>query len=54
MILGSCHFLFHQFTQRNESNQIIADLDALATFSNAFIRCPDIDCLDLLMSRDRR
>ncbi len=27
MIFGSCHFLCHQFTQRNEPNQIIADMD---------------------------
>ncbi len=54
MIFGSCHFLFHQFIQWNEPNQIIADMDALAAFSVAFIRCPDIDRLDQLMSRIRR
>ena len=49
MIFGSCHFLFPQFTQRDEPNQIIADMDALAAFSAAFIRGPDIDRLDQLM-----
>ena len=54
MIFGSCHFLFHQFIQRDEPDQIIADVDALAAFSAAFIRSPDIDCLDQLMGRVRR
>ena len=54
MIFGSCHFLCHQFTQRDEPNQIIADMDALSAFSAAFIRSPDIDCLYQLMSRVRR
>ncbi len=54
MIFGSCHFLHHPFTQRDESNQIIADMDALAAFSAAFIRSPDIDCLYKLMSCVRR
>ncbi len=54
MIFASCLFLFHQFTQRNEPDQIIADMDALAAFSAAFIRCPDIDRLDQLMGRIRR
>ena len=54
MIFGSYHFLCHQFTQRDEPDQIIADMDALAAFSAAFIRCPDIDCLNQLMSRIRR
>ena len=49
MIFGSCHFLFHQFTQRDEPYQIIADMDALTAFSAAFIRRPDIDCFDQLM-----
>ena len=40
MIFGSCHFLCHQFTQRDEPEQIIADMDALAAFSAAFIRSP--------------
>ena len=26
MIFGSCHFLCHQFTQRDEPDQIIADI----------------------------
>ena len=47
-------FLCHQFTQRDEPNQIIADVDALATFSAAFIRSPDIDCIYQLMSCIRR
>ena len=47
-------FLFHQFIQRDEPDQIIADVDALAAFSAAFIRSPDIDCLDQLMGRVRR
>ena len=51
MIFGSCHFLCHQFTQWNEPDQIIADMDALAAFSAAFIRSPDIDCLYQLMGR---
>ena len=46
MIFGSCHFLCHQFTQRDEPNQIVADVDALAAFPAAFIRSPDIDRLD--------
>ena len=54
MIFGSCHFLFHQFTQGDEPYQIIADMDALTAFSAAFIRCPDIDRLDQLMGRVRR
>ena len=54
MIFGSCHFLFHQFTQRDEPNQIVADVDALAAFPAAFIRSPDIDRLDQLMGRVRR
>ena len=54
MVFGSCHFLFHQFTQRDEPDQIIADMNALTAFSAAFIRCPDIDCLDQLMSSVRR
>ena len=54
MIFGSCLFLFHQFTQRDEPYQIIADMDALTAFSVAFIRCPDIDRLYQLMSRIRR
>ncbi len=33
--LGLCHFLFHQFTQRDEPYQIIADMDALTAFSAA-------------------
>ena len=33
MIFGSCHFLFHQFTQRDEPNQVIADMNALTAFS---------------------
>ena len=54
MIFGSCHFLCHQFTQRDKLNQIIADVDTLAAFSAAFIRSPDIDRLYQLMSRIRR
>ena len=54
MIFGSCLFLFHQFTHRDEPYQIIADMDALTAFSVAFIRCPDIDRLYQLMSRIRR
>ena len=54
MISGSCHFLCHQFTQRDEPDQIIADMDALAAFSAAFIRSPDIDRLYQLMGRVRR
>ena len=54
MIFGSCHFLCHQFTQRDKLNQIIADMDTLAAFSAAFIRSPDIDRLYQLMSRIRR
>ena len=42
MIFGSCHFLCHQFTQRDESYQIITDVDALVAFSAAFIRRTDI------------
>ena len=53
MIFGSCHFLFHQVTQRDEPDQIIADMDALTAFSAAFIRCSDIDRLDQLMGRVR-
>ena len=41
MIFGSCHFPFHRFTQRDEPDQIIADMDAPAAFSAAFIRSPD-------------
>ncbi len=41
MIFGSCHFLFHQFTQRDEPYQIIADMDALTAFSATFIRSTD-------------
>ena len=51
MIFGSCRFLFHQFTQRDEPDQIIADMDALAAFTAVFIRSPDIDRLDQLMPR---
>ena len=54
MIFGSCHFLCHQFTQWDEPDQIIADVDALAAFSTAFVRSPDIDCLYQLMGRIRR
>ena len=54
MIFGSCHFLFHQFTQRDEPYQIIADMGALAAFPAAFIRSTDIDRLDQLMARVRR
>ena len=54
MIFGSCHFLFHQFTQRDEPYQIVTDMDALAAFSTAFIRSPDIDRFDQLMGRARR
>ena len=49
MIFGSCHLMFHQFTQRDKPYQIIADMDALAAFSTAFIRNPDIDRLDQFM-----
>ena len=49
MLFGSCLFLFHQFTQRDKTDQVIADMDALPAFSVAFIRGPDIDCLDQLM-----
>lgn len=52
MIFGSCHFLCHQFTQRDELDQIIADKDVLAAFSAAFIRSPDIDCLYQLMGKE--
>ena len=48
MIFGSCHSLFHQFTQRDEPDQIIADVDALAAFSAAFIRSSDKDRLLVL------
>ena len=51
MIFGSCLSLFHQFTQRDKPNQVIADMDALAAFSVAFVRSPDIDRLDQLMGR---
>ena len=51
MIFGSCHLMVHQFTQRDKLYQIIADMDALAAFSAAFIRNPDIDRLGQLMSR---
>ena len=51
MIVGSCHFLCHQFTQRDEPDQIIADMDALAAFPAAFVRSPDIDRLYQFMSR---
>ena len=34
MIFGSCHFLRHQFTQRDEPDQIIADMDALTALYN--------------------
>ena len=54
MIFGSCHFLCHQFTQRDEPNQIIADMDALSAFPTAFIRSPHIDCLNQLVGRKRR
>ena len=54
MIFGSCHFLFHQFTQRDKPDQIITDMDALAALSAAFIRSPDIDGLDQLMGCVRR
>ena len=54
MIFGSCHFLCHQFTQRDEPYQIIAYMDALTAFSAAFVRSPDIDCLYQLMSCIRR
>ena len=54
MIFGSCHFLFHQFTQWDESDQIVADMDALAAFSAAFVRSSDIDRLNQLMGRIRR
>ena len=54
MISGSCHFLCHQFTQRDELDQIIADKDVLAAFSAAFIRSPDIDRHYQLMGRVRR
>ena len=54
MIFGSCHFLFHQFTQWDEPDQIIADMDALAAFPGAFIRSPDVDRLDQLMGCVRR
>ena len=45
MIFGSCHFLCHQFIQRDEPNKVIADMNALTALSAAFIRSPDIDCL---------
>ena len=54
MIFGSCHFLCHQFTQVDEPDQIMADMDAQAAFSAAFIRNPGIDCPDQLMGRVRR
>ena len=54
MIFGSCHSLFHRFTQRDEPDQIIAEMEALAAFPAAFIRSPDMDCLDQLMSRMRK
>ena len=41
MIFGSCHFLCHQFTQWDEPDPIIADMNALASYSAAFIRSPD-------------
>ncbi len=40
MILGSCHFLFRQFTQRDGPDWITADTDAPEAFSDAFIRSP--------------
>ena len=51
MIFGSCHFLCHQFTQRDESNQIIADMDALTALSAALVWSADIDCLNQLVGR---
>ena len=36
MIFGSCHFLCHQFTGRDEPNQIMADMGPL--FKEAALR----------------
>ena len=54
MIFWSCHFLCHQFTQRDEPDQIIVDMDALTTLSAAFVRNPDVNHLDQFMGRIRR
>ncbi len=54
MIFGSCHFLCQQFTQRDEPDQIIADMDALTVLPTALVRSPDIDRLYQLMGRIRR
>ena len=54
MIFGSCHFLCHQFIQRDKPDQIIADMDDLTALSAAFVRSPDINHLDQFMGRVRR
>ena len=53
MIFGACHFLCHQFTQRDEPDQIIADMVVLVAFSAAFVRGSDIDRLYQFMGRVR-
>ena len=54
MILGSCHFLLHQFTQGDETDQIIADMDALTALAATLVRSSDIDGFDQLMCSVRR
>ena len=49
MTYGSCRFLFHQFIQRDKAHEILADADALATLSAAFVRRTDVDRLDQIM-----
>ena len=51
MTFGLCHFLCHQFIQRDEPDQIIAAMDALTALSAAFVRSPDINHLDQFMGR---
>ena len=45
----SCRFLLHQFIKRDKANQIILNVDALATLAAALVRRSYIDCLDEAM-----
>ena len=49
MTYGSCRFLFHQFIQRDKTHKIITDADALAPFTAALVRRPDVDRLNQIV-----
>ena len=51
MIFGSCHFFFHQLTERDKAYKIINDMNVLAALSATLIRRSDINCLDMYLPK---